>query len=261
MCFLKTLEKSVDYFFSFLPQKQPDCFKISDTCLIAHRGAHNSKNHIIENTDAAFAAALDLGCWGIELDLRATADGVLVVNHDPTLKRLWGKNVAIKDLSFNQLRQLVPEILTLAEVVVRYGKRLHLFIELKEPLGAEESLYHDLKLLTPCVDYHLLSLSEPIFASLKSFLPESLLLVAVHNNVSQFLNLCLQKKYGGVLGHYLLFNNNKIERLRSAKKRVGVGMIDSKFSLYRELNRGVQWIFSNNVSLLAQSLEELKPFN
>lgn len=261
MCFLNALEKSVDYFFSFLPQKQPDCLKISDTCIIAHRGAHGKKNNIIENTDAAFAAALDLGCWGIEFDLRATADGILVVNHDPTLKRLWGKNVAIKDLSFKQLRQLVPEILTLAEVVERYGKRLHLFIELKEPFNAEESLYNDLQLLTPCVDYHLLSLSEPIFASLKSFLPESLLLVAVHNNVTQFLNLCLQKKYGGVLGHYLLFNDSKIKQLLSAKKRVGVGMIDSKFSLYRELNRGLQWIFSNNVSLLAQSLKELRQFN
>jgi len=261
MWLIKLLEKVVDGFFSFLWQKQPECLKVSDTCIIAHRGAHNKKKHIIENTDAAFANALDLGCWGIEFDVRATADDVLVVNHDPTLERIWGKKIAISELTFAQLRQLVPEILSLAEVVARYGKRLHLFIELKAPFDAEKSLYNDLQPLTPCVDYHLISLKEPIFASLTLFCSKAMLLVAVHNNVTQFINLCLQKKYGGVLGHYLLLSASKIQRLQAAQKQVGVGMVDSKFGLYRELNRGLEWIFSNNVKVLARSLDELQQFN
>ncbi|KTD24121.1 MULTISPECIES: glycerophosphodiester phosphodiesterase [Legionella] len=258
MKILKLLEKTINYFFAFWPRKIPQNFKISKTHLIAHRGAHSKKQRIIENTEAAFSAALALGCWGIEFDVHATADGVLVVNHDPTLKRLWGKEVAIKELTFKKLRALVPEILSLAEVVERYGKRLHLFVELKVPFNAEASLYHDLRTLTPCVDYHLLSLHESVFASLTLFPPEVMLLVAVHNNVTQFVRLCLQKQYGGVLGHYLLFDNQKIKTLKSAKKQVGVGMVDSKFSLHRELNRELKWIFSDNVAPLTRYLKELQ---
>lgn len=47
--------------------------------IIAHRGA---SREYPENTLAAFAAALALGADGIELDVHATRDGVLVVHHD-----------------------------------------------------------------------------------------------------------------------------------------------------------------------------------
>lgn len=50
--------------------------------VIAHRGA--SARHR-ENTVEAFVAAHDLGADGVELDVRRTADGALVVHHDATL--------------------------------------------------------------------------------------------------------------------------------------------------------------------------------
>lgn len=252
------LEKAIESFFAYIPRKKPEGLIASKACLIAHRGAHDMKQQIIENTDAAFARALALGCWGIEFDVHATADGVLVVNHDPTLTRLWGKNMAIKDLSFKTLRQLMPELPSLSEVVERYGKQIHLFIELKAPFNAEAALNDALQTLRPCDDYHLLSLRESVFASLSSFPSEVMLLVAVHNNVKRFCKQSLQKHYGGVLGHYLLVNHNKTKALQLAKKAVGVGMVNSKFGLYRELNRGMYWIFSNNVGLLSQCLQELK---
>ncbi|MBA2657297.1 MAG: glycerophosphodiester phosphodiesterase [Tatlockia sp.] len=255
---LNFAEKILDGFFAFFPRKMPSRLHLSEVCLIAHRGAHDNKLEIIENTDAAFARALVLGCWGIEFDVHATADGILVINHDPTLARLWGKNLQISQLNFETLRQLVPQIPTLAEVVERYGKRMHLFIELKAPFVAEEALKEELKSLRPGEDYHLLSLDGSLFSTFKSFSPAVLLLVPVHNNVSKFCNLALQNNYGGVLGHYLLLNNTKVAQLNLAKKRVGVGMVDSRFGLYRELNRGLTWIFSNNVSVLGECIERLK---
>jgi len=50
------------------------------TKVIAHRGA--SATHR-ENTVAAFVAAVEQGADGVELDVRRTADGRLVVHHDP----------------------------------------------------------------------------------------------------------------------------------------------------------------------------------
>jgi glycerophosphoryl diester phosphodiesterase len=46
----------------------------------AHRGAHLRAR---ENTLDAFRDAVDLGVDGVELDVRRSADGALVVHHDP----------------------------------------------------------------------------------------------------------------------------------------------------------------------------------
>ncbi|HUZ40937.1 MAG TPA: glycerophosphodiester phosphodiesterase [Acidimicrobiales bacterium] len=53
--------------------------------VVAHRGFHLTER---ENTLAAFKAAIDLGVDGVELDVRRTRDGVLVVHHDPTVGSL-----------------------------------------------------------------------------------------------------------------------------------------------------------------------------
>ena len=52
------------------------------TAVWAHRG---SAERARENTLAAFRAARDCGADGVELDVRSTADGVLVVHHDALL--------------------------------------------------------------------------------------------------------------------------------------------------------------------------------
>jgi glycerophosphoryl diester phosphodiesterase len=48
----------------------------------AHRGMHLIER---ENTLGAFAAAVALGVDGVELDVRRTLDGTLVVHHDPSV--------------------------------------------------------------------------------------------------------------------------------------------------------------------------------
>ncbi len=53
--------------------------------VLAHRGA---RAHLPENTLAAFARGVGDGADGIELDVRTTADGEVVVLHDPDLKRV-----------------------------------------------------------------------------------------------------------------------------------------------------------------------------
>jgi glycerophosphoryl diester phosphodiesterase len=52
--------------------------------LVAHRGASAEAP---ENTLPAFQRAADLGVDAFEFDVRVTADGAVVVHHDPTLER------------------------------------------------------------------------------------------------------------------------------------------------------------------------------
>jgi len=51
----------------------------------AHRGL---VQHAPENTLEAFQAAVDMGCEGIELDVRVSKDGVAIVVHDTTFTRM-----------------------------------------------------------------------------------------------------------------------------------------------------------------------------
>jgi glycerophosphoryl diester phosphodiesterase len=48
-----------------------------------------------------------------------------------------------------------------------------------------------------------------------------------------------------VAGHYLFLTNALMIKHRKRKQRIGTGFIDSRNALFRELNRGVDWIFSN----------------
>jgi glycerophosphoryl diester phosphodiesterase len=70
---------------------------------IAHRGEPVGHR---ENTLPAFEAALALGADMVELDLRRTRDGAVVVLHDQTLERLWGVDASVGDLDLADLARL-----------------------------------------------------------------------------------------------------------------------------------------------------------
>lgn len=63
----------------------------------AHRGLHAGTD-VPENTPAAFALARQAG-FGVELDLRLTADGETAIFHDPVLRRLCGRDDRIETLA------------------------------------------------------------------------------------------------------------------------------------------------------------------
>lgn len=255
--FIALAERMVDYFFALIPRSKPSKEDIQKVALIAHRGAHDNKAGIYENTMDAFQIALDLGCWGIELDVHTTLDGVFVVNHDPTLNRLWGKNSAIKSVTYAQLKELAPHIPSLVEVAERFGNKMRLFIELKTPVNDEQSLLASLAGLKPVTNYYLLTLKSQWFNTLTLFPKNALLLVAEHNNVDQWCALSIAKQYAGVLGNYLLLTNKQKKRLLAANQHVGVGFVDSRNSLYREVHRNISWLFTNQAKQVMLYIKEV----
>lgn len=254
---LNLAQQLTDGLFALLPRRVPKHLALQKTYVIAHRGAHDNIT-CIENTLKAFQLAQAAGCWGIELDVHATADKVLVVNHDATLTRLWGHQVAIGNLSFNELRTLEPNVPSLEEVVRDFGGKMHLFIELKAPFDCWEELKTLLNGLTPGQDFHLITLEAALFNTDIPFPKKSRLLVAEATNLRQYCELSLSQHYGGVLGHYAVFTKKKINQLKEANQLVGVGFVNSKFSLYRELARGVRYLFTNKAQLVCHLHHELK---
>ncbi len=76
---------------------------LTDT-FVAHRGLFNNVD-IPENSIPAFVAARENN-FGIELDVQMSADGVLVVFHDDSLKRMTGADGLVCEKTFEELRQL-----------------------------------------------------------------------------------------------------------------------------------------------------------
>ena len=122
----------------------------------AHRGLHQAAEGRIENSPAAFAAAISHGL-GIELDVQLTADGAAVVFHDDDLTRLAGRPELVTDLSLAAL-EAVPltgsedHIPGLARVLRAIHGRAALLIEIKskpQDTGPLERAVADL-----LADYH-----------------------------------------------------------------------------------------------------------
>ena len=100
----------------------------------AHRGLHGED--LPENSLGAFERAA-AHRYGIELDVQLSRDGVPMVFHDDSLKRVCGVDALLRDLDFEELRRLRLSgderylIPTLSEVLELVDGRVPLLIELK----------------------------------------------------------------------------------------------------------------------------------
>jgi len=111
---------------------------LSCPIIIAHRG---DKTHAPENTLAAFTLAAENGADAIELDVKLTADGRVIVLHDQTVNRTTNGMGKISKLPYAAVRDLDAgawfsekfrgeRIPTLDEVFETVSKRLYINVEL-----------------------------------------------------------------------------------------------------------------------------------
>ncbi|MGW8744337.1 glycerophosphodiester phosphodiesterase [Streptomyces sp. NPDC055794] len=88
---------------------------LRDVTAVAHRG--DPYRHR-ENTLDSLRSALDRGADAVETDVRLTRDGVPVLLHDETLKRLWDHERPLRALSAEEVRGLTAGgVPTLAEAL------------------------------------------------------------------------------------------------------------------------------------------------
>lgn len=102
---------------------------------IAHKGVHDNKKGIIENTIPAFFLSIEKG-YTIELDIHIIKDGTIVVFHDDTLKRAAGINKRLKEYTYDELKKITifetkETIPTLEDVLKLVNGRVGVLIELK----------------------------------------------------------------------------------------------------------------------------------
>jgi glycerophosphoryl diester phosphodiesterase len=104
---------------------------------IAHRGLFQAGTSLEENTVASVQAAKTAG-YAIEIDVRTSADDIIMVFHDPTLERLTDGAGAVSKWGFKQLQQYTvgktsKGIPTLPDIMDEIDGEVPIFIELKSP--------------------------------------------------------------------------------------------------------------------------------
>lgn len=107
--------------------------------LYAHRGLHDNSSNAPENSMRAFRKAVGED-FGIELDVQLSRDGVAVVFHDDTLKRICGVEGRVCERTFEELQQLSlcgtdQRIPRFADVLELVDGKVPLIVELKIESG------------------------------------------------------------------------------------------------------------------------------
>jgi glycerophosphoryl diester phosphodiesterase len=122
----------------------------------AHRG---NSGRAPENTIATYKDALKVGVDYIEIDVRTTLDGKLVILHDGTLNRTTNGEGPLKNKRFVELRELsagkgfikfdkerIPTLEEVCELISRWNfwhkKKTYIYVDCKDVAPAPLSLIH-----------------------------------------------------------------------------------------------------------------------
>ena len=241
--------------------------------IFAHRGA---SAHAPENTLAAFELALEQNADAIELDVKLSADGQVIVIHDPTVDRTTGSHARVKDLSLRELRALDAgtffsekfqgeKIPTLEEVFEAVGKRTFINVELTNYNTPRDQLVETVcNLIKKCGLQERVMFSSFFASNLskaRAYLPE------VPRGLLAF---------GGPLGAWarsfgFAFGNDQalhpylkdvtpqqVQRVHRLKRRVHVWTVNAGEDMRRLFHWGVDGIFTDDPPLAVQVRSESK---
>ena len=121
---------------------------------LIHRGIINK--NFKENLLNSFQHSFKKG-YGIETDIHATKDNQFICFHDFTLKRIFKKNLSVKNLNYSQINDISTKLnkpIPLLKDLLRSSNNKHaLFIEIK-PLFSKlllEKLIKETSKFTQCV--------------------------------------------------------------------------------------------------------------
>lgn len=132
--------------------------------ILAHRGLHTAPQSPPENTVRALLGAVRAGADGVEVDLRVTADGVVVLSHDADLHRLAGLPVSVDRVTWPVLREAAAvgglALPRLTDALPAFGACRRVVLEVKTPPSGTDRdrdrvarvVAAELAVLLPCLN-------------------------------------------------------------------------------------------------------------
>jgi len=221
---------------------------------VAHRGA---KREFTENTLPAFERALERGADALELDVHASADGVVVVHHDPTL----GRDVVgaapgsrLDAMTWGELQgvELSPGITmpSLAQVLDLVGGRAIVYVELKGPSVEEAVIEVIRRSATIC---HVHSFDHEAIARAATLAPDIPRgLLYDDHSIDRAVPTMQAVGATTLWPEWRLVDRPLVERVRAIGGRVIAWTVNTRANAVRLLEGGVYGLCSDDVRLLAE---------
>jgi len=213
---------------------------------VGHRGA---KAYEIENTLESFQKAIELGVNAVELDVRKSKDGKLVISHDDTLKKVYGKDVRISEATLKELKQITEDkIVTLKEALEFIGNKVEkILVELKE-VGYEKKALDIVKKVKLKDRVIIISFHEEALSKIRKLdnkITTGLIYAKHKDPVDAALNLDVQY----LVPLYRFTHTKNIEDAHKKNLRVIVWTINTKKEIKEYIAKGVDGIASDKPDL------------
>ena len=206
--------------------------------IYAHRG-HSSA--FPENTIGAFQGALDLGVYGVELDIHRSADEIPVVIHDEHLERTTSGSGLVTDKTAAELAGLdagngqgVP---ILEEVVALANGRLHFDIEIKGQHCERAVL--DVLARHPNTSAAISSFDWEVLATVRKRSSDIELWVLTPAVSDDAIAIAQQLRATTLAAHHLSISKSAMEKAASASLDVMAWTVDSQKEADRMRDLGV----------------------
>lgn len=241
--------------------------------IFAHRGA---SAHAPENTLAAFELALAQNADAIELDVKLSADGQVMVIHDTTVNRTTGSHGRVTDLSLAQLKSLDAgsffssqysgeKIPTLQEVFEAFGQRTFINVELTNYNTPRDHLVETVCALVKKFGLQKRVMFSSFFASnlskARAYLPD------VPRGLLAFSGLlgAWARSFGFAFGRYQALHPNiqdvtpqQIQRVHRLQRRIHVWTVNAPQDMRRLFQWRVDALFTDDPQLAVQVRGESK---
>lgn len=214
--------------------------------LVGHRGAAALAP---ENTLPSFVKAYECGATAIEFDVRLTRDDVPVIFHDESLKRLTGVEARVRDLSFEELRELKvlgeAQVPTLEEVLEFASGRLAVDVELKDS-GTEREVVRLLKKYNLEEESLITSFSPEILSRVKELAPNLRLGVLLERWDDKYLDIARQLGAQAILPNYTSVTPDVVDSIKGEGFALIVWTVNDPEEAARLLRQGVDGIITDD---------------
>ena len=226
--------------------------------VIAHRGAWKNTG-ATENSISALDHAIKLGCYGSEFDVHMSADSVLFVNHDHTIKGTDIEKSTAQELS--QIKLGNGESLPTLEAYLKAGskqKKTRLILEIKTSRISKD---HSLALTRKCVemvkalkvekitDY--IAFDFDVCLKVRELAPKA---HVEYLNGDKTPAEIQAANLSGTDYHYSVYkkNENWIDELQSKKLAINVWTVNDKSTMQWFVDKKVDFITTNEPELLLE---------
>jgi len=226
--------------------------------VVGHKGAGPLDP---ENTLRSIERAIEIGVDAVEVDVRRSKDGQLVLMHDPTLDRTTNGKGRVDALTLSELQSLDAgrgeRIPTLEEAMGAVGRKAGIVIEIKEPeslrqvLDAVERAGIVERTTFASAWHHSLRIARERFPESKC----EVLLGCEPVNPAMPALLALDARADAVFMQRQFLSGGIVSEAHAKSIRVGAGAVNSADDLARVLELGVDEVGSDAPELIIAALQ------